>query len=297
MSGGVAGRLPCVGIHLVLSFMLRACRARAVGTALEKKLGWRLSEAVRIERMDLGLSNANFKVICADQGPVFLREYGNVEGAFNPHEQHIRDSGIGAELLEHFEWGHLEAWIPGRPMRRQDCNDAGTLAQVAAALRRLHDVSQRNHNDLNFTNIHLHRPADGSPIQAHFVDFEYAGELDVPLELANFFSEWMYDHTQPTQWFEPDMTLFPSKEQAWLFVGEYLGPAASESEISHLLQEVERRVPEVHQRWIDWTHTHFPHDEIYLKYAERRRAMLAEGVPMVTNEAIVVTQGSGLAFD
>ena len=259
--------------------MLRACRRRAVGTALEK-LGWRLSAPVRIESMELGLSNANFKVECADQGPVFLREYGNAEASFNPHEQTIRDNGIGAELLERFEWGHLEAWVPGRPMTRVDCDDPAIRAQVATAVRRLHDVSQRNHNDLNFTNIHLHQPMEeDAAVQVHFVDFEYAGELDFPLELANFFCEWMYDHTQPTGWFEPDMSLFPSKEQASSFVASYLGRVADESEINYVLREVQCRVPDVHQRWIDWTHTSFPDDELYLRYAEKRRVMLTEGVP------------------
>ena len=141
--------------------------------------------------------------------------FGPTVGDSNPDEKHIQDCGFGAPVVQRLDWGRLETWVQGRAMRREDCDNSLVLAALAHELRRLHTVTGRNHNDLNFTNV-LVCDSDDHPV-THLLDFEYAGPLDPPFDVANFFCEWMYNHESP-RWFEPNPTLFPSDAQARSFI-------------------------------------------------------------------------------
>jgi hypothetical protein len=245
-------------------------RSKALTSAL-RDLGWDLTAPLHIEPCLLGLSNNNYKIFCGDHGPLLLRMFGPSVGNSNLNEKHIQDCGFGAQVVQRLEWGRLEMWLPGRPMRREDCDNSLVLAALAQELRRLHAVTGLNHNDLNFTNV-LVCDSDDSPT-THLLDFEYAGPLDPPFDIANFFCEWMYDCGSP-RWFEPDPTLFPSNMQTRSFIAQYLGITdCADGEVSAFLKEVQARIPYVHTFWIDWAMTNFSDQDEYVQYAKLRQIL------------------------
>jgi len=246
-------------------------RSRALATAL-KDLGWDLSAPLHIEPLPLGLSNHNFKIFCGNHGPLLLRMFGPTVGDSNPDERHIQDSGFGAHVVQRLDWGRLETWLAGRPMRREDCDNSQVLVALANELRHLHTVAGRNHNDLNFTNVLVCESEDFPT--THLLDFEYAGPLDPPLDIANFFCEWMYDFGTP-RWFEPDPTRFPSDEQARSFIAQYLGITNyADDEVLAFQKEVQARIPYVHKFWIDWAMKNFSDRYEYVQYAELRQILV-----------------------
>ena len=248
----------------------KGSRSRALMSAL-KGVGWNLAAPLHIEPCQLGLSNRNYKIFCGDFGPLLLRIFGPTVGDSNPDERHIQDSGFGAHVVQRLEWGRLETWLPGRAMRREDCDNSQMLAALAHELRRLHTVAGRNHNDLNFTNVLACDSVD--PLVTHLLDFEYAGPLDPPFDVANFFCEWMYDYQSP-RWFEPDSTRFPSDAQARSFVAQYLEITdCTDGEVSAFLKEVQTRIPSVHTFWIDWAMKNFSDLDEYVQYAEQRQIL------------------------
>jgi len=248
----------------------KGSRSRALMSAL-KGVGWNLAAPLHIEPCQLGLSNRNYKIFCGDFGPLLLRIFGPTVGDSNPDERHIQDSGFGAHVVQRLEWGRLETWLPGRAMRREDCDNSQMLAALAHELRRLHTVAGRNHNDLNFTNVLVCDSVD--PLVTHLLDFEYAGPLDPPFDVANFFCEWMYDYQSP-RWFEPDSTRFPSDAQARSFVAQYLEITdCTDGEVSAFLKEVQTRIPSVHTFWIDWAMKNFSDLDEYVQYAEQRQIL------------------------
>jgi hypothetical protein len=241
-------------------------------TSTLRDLGWNLAAPLHIEPCPLGLSNSNYKIFCGDHGPLLLRMFGPTIGDSNPDEKHIQDCGFGAQVIQRLDWGRLEMWLPGRPMQREDCDNSKVLAALANELRRLHTVTGRNHNDLNFTNV-LVCDSDESPT-IHLLDFEYAGPLDPPFDVANFFCEWMYDCGSP-RWFEPIPALFPSDTQARSFIAQYLGILdCDDGEVSSFLKDVWARIPDVHRFWIDWAMTNFSDQDEYVQYAERRQILM-----------------------
>jgi thiamine kinase-like enzyme len=157
-------------------------------------------------------------------------------------------------------------------MQRGDCDNNQMLAALAHELRRLHTVAGRNHNDLNFTNVLVCDSVDSLVI--NLLDFEYAGPLDPPFDVANFFCEWMYDYQSP-RWFEPDSTRFPSDAQARSFVAQYLEITdCTDGEVSAFLKEVQTRIPSVHTFWIDWAMKNFSDLDEYVQYAEQRQILV-----------------------
>jgi hypothetical protein len=250
---------------------IRKSRSQALTLALSN-LGWNLTEPLHIESCKLGLSNRNYKISCGNYGPLLLRIFGPTVGESNPNERHIQDCGFGAQVVQRLGWGRLEAWLPGRPMRRKDCDNSSVLAVFANELRRLHSEADRNHNDLNFTNV-LIFDNDESPT-LHLLDFEYAGPLDPPFDVANFFCEWIYDYESP-RWFEPDPTQFPTNAQARSFVALYLGISdCNNVEVSVFLNEVQERLAQVHIFWIDWALKNFSDSDDYIQYAEQRQILV-----------------------
>ncbi len=246
-------------------------RSRALKSAL-RDLGWNLAAPLQIELCPLGLSNANYKIFCGDHGPLLLRIFGPSHDDSNPDERHIQDCRFGAQVEQQLDWGRLETWLQGRPMRREDCDNSQMLAALAHELHRLHKVAGRNHNDLNFTNILV--CDDDDPPTTHLLDFEYAGPLDSPFDVANFFCEWMYDYESP-RWFEPDPTRFPSDAQARSFIAQYLGITdCASGKVSVFLKEVQARIPHVHTFWIDWAMTNFSDRDEYVQYAEQRQILV-----------------------
>jgi len=249
----------------------KGSRSRALMSAL-RGLGWNLAAPLHIEPCQFGLSNRNYKIFCGDFGPLLLRIFGPSVGDTNPDERHIQDSGFGAHVVQRLDWGRLESWLPGRAMRREDCDNSQILAALAHELRRLHTVAGRNHNDLNFTNVLVCDSVD-SPI-IHLLDFEYAGPLDPPFDVANFFCEWMYDY-ESARWFEPDSTRFPSDTQARSFIAQYLEITdCTDGEVSAFLKEVQTRIPLVHKFWIDWAVNNFSDLDEYVQYAEQRQILV-----------------------
>lgn len=245
-------------------------RSQALKSVL-RSIGWNLTAPLHIEPSPFGLSNHNYKVSCGDHGPLLLRMFGPTVGDSNLNEKHIQDCGFGAQVMQRLEWGRLEMWLPGRPMRRKDCDNSKVLAALAKELRRLHTVAGRNHNDLNFTNV-LVCDNDDSPT-TNLLDFEYSGPLDPPFDIANFFCEWMYDCGTP-RWFKPDSTLFPSDIQARSFIAQYLGiNDRNDGEVSAFLKVVQARIPDVHTFWIDWAMTNFSDQDEYVQYAELRQLL------------------------
>ena len=245
-------------------------RSNALTSALTE-IGWNLLAPLQIETCPLGLSNSNYKISCGDDGPLLLKVFGPTVGNTNPDEKHIQDCGFGAKVARRLDWGRLERWLPGRAMRREDCDNSQVLAVLAKEVRRLHTVTGRNHNDLNFTNVLVSYSADVAT--THLLDFEYAGPLDPPRDVANFFCEWMYDH-ESSRWFEPDPTLFPSEEQARSFIAQYLEITDSASgAVSEFLKAVQARIPDVHAYWIDWAMSNFSDRDEYVKYAELRQLL------------------------
>lgn len=157
-------------------------------------------------------------------------------------------------------------------MRREDCDNSQMLAALAHELRRLHTVAGRNHNDLNFTNVLVCDSVDSLVI--HLLDFEYAGPLDPPFDVANFFCEWMYDY-ESARWFEPDSTRFPSDAQARSFIAQYLEITdCTDGEVSAFLKEVWTRIPLVHKFWIDWAVNNFSDLDEYVQYTEQRQILV-----------------------
>jgi hypothetical protein len=249
----------------------KGSRSRALMSAL-RGLGWNLAAPLHIEPCQLGLSNHNYKIFCGDFGPLLLRIFGPTVGDTNPDERHIQDSGFGAHVVQRLDWGRLETWLPGRAMRRGDCDNSQMLAALANELRRLHTVAGRNHNDLNFTNVLVCDSVD-SPV-IHLLDFEYAGPLDPPFDVANFYCEWMYDY-ESARWFEPDSTRFPSDTQARSFIAQYLEITdCTDGEVSAFLKEVQTRIPLVHKFWIDWAVNNFSDLDEYVQYAEQRQILV-----------------------
>ncbi|HIF17066.1 MAG TPA: hypothetical protein EYQ85_07455 [Candidatus Poseidoniales archaeon] len=249
----------------------KGSRSRALMSVL-RGLGWNLAAPLHIEPCQFGLSNHNYKIFCGDFGPLLLRIFGPSVGDTNPDERHIQDSGFGAHVVQRLDWGRLETWLPGRTMQRGDCDNNQMLAALAHELRRLHTVAGRNHNDLNFTNVLVCDSVDSLVI--HLLDFEYAGPLDPPFDVANFFCEWMYDYQSP-RWFEPDSTRFPSDAQARSFVAQYLEITdCTDGEVSAFLKEVQTRIPSVHTFWIDWAMKNFSDLDEYVQYAEQRQILV-----------------------
>ena len=158
-------------------------------------------------------------------------------------------------------------------MRREDCDNSHVLMALANELRHLHTVAGRNHNDLNFTNVLVCESEDFPT--THLLDFEYAGPLDPPLDIANFFCEWMYDFESP-RWFEPDPTRFPSDKQARSFIAQYLGITNYDDEVLAFQKEVQARIPYVHKFWIDWAMKNFSDQYEYVQYAEQRQILVDE---------------------
>ena len=59
------------------------------------ELGWTttLLADLRSSQLSTGLSNKNYRVTSADDGPLFLRVYGPTVGDANVNERHIQDCG------------------------------------------------------------------------------------------------------------------------------------------------------------------------------------------------------------
>jgi|TARA_B110000914_G_C15387448_1_gene410777 hypothetical protein len=250
---------------------IRKSRSRVLTTTL-KELGWDLAKPLHIEPLPLGLSNHNYKIFCGNHGPLLLRMFGPAVGVSNPNEKHIQDFGFGAHVVQRFDWGRLETWLPGRTMRREDCENTQLLAVLANELRHLHTVVGRNHNDLTFTNVLV--SGNEGFLSTRLLDFEYAGPLDPPFDVANFFCEWMYDCESP-RWFEPDPTQFPSDTQARSFIAQYLEITnCADIEVTAFLKEVRARIPYVHKFWIDWAVKNFSDHDEYIQYAELRQTLV-----------------------
>ena len=234
------------------------------------ELGWKSTAGLRSSQLSTGLSNKNYRVSSTDDGPLFLRVYGPTVGDTNMDERHIQECGsFGASIVHRFGWGRLETWLPGRLMTRADCDDKPIMTALAREVRRLHTTTQRNHNDVNLTNIMI---VDGSEPVVHIFDFEYAGPLDPPLELANFFLEWTYDNSSE-EWWVHDPTCFPTLEQARQFVVLYLGDEATAAAVDDFLALILDGIPKVHLKWSDWATTHFPGRPDYVEFAKRRHAL------------------------
>ena len=268
--GGKVGRIIGESYLYKSEEEIEKVRRQTLKSAL-RSIGWNLTSPLHIESSPLGLSNHNYKISCDEHGPLLLRVFGPTVGDSNLNEKHIQDCGFGAQVMQRFEWGRLEMWLPGRPMQRKDCENSKILAALAKELRRLHTVSGRNHNDLNFTNV-LVCDSDDSPT-TNLLDFEYAGPLDPSFDIANFFCEWMYD-CGSSRWFEPDSTLFPSDIQARSFIAQYLRISdCNDGEVSAFLKEVRARIPDAHTFWIDWAMTNFSDQDEYVQYAELRQLL------------------------
>ena len=76
---------------------------------------------------------------------------------------------------------------------------------------------RRNHNDVNLTNVMV---VEGPEPVVHIFDFEYAGPLDPPAELANFFLEWTYDNSAE-EWWVHDY-VFSNSESERIFLTQLL---------------------------------------------------------------------------
>ena len=251
-------------------------------------LGWKAAGSdLRSSQLSTGLSNKNYRVSSANDGPLFLRVYGPTVGEGNVDERHIQECGsFGARVVSIFDWGRLEAWLPGRLMTFADCENESIMSVLAREIRRLHTTAQRNHNDVNMTNVMVVDGVpgsddgdddDGSDPVINIIDYEYAGSLDPPWDLANFFLEWTYDNSM-AEWWVQDPSRFPTEKQARRFVEMYLGDDATAIAVNEFLEAVLDRVPKVHLRWSEWAVTHFPDQADYVEFAKRRRA-LADDVP------------------
>tara|TARA_B110001452_G_scaffold240858_1_gene222673 strand:- start:642 stop:1478 length:837 start_codon:yes stop_codon:yes gene_type:complete len=259
--------------------------------ALES-LGWKEAGAdLQSSQLSTGLSNKNYRVSSAKDGPLFLRVYGPSVGEGNADERHIQETGsFGAGVVARFGWGRLEAWLPGRLMTFADCANETIMLVLAREIRRLHTTAQRNHNDVNMTNVMVvdGNPGtgdgddDGSDPVVNIIDFEYAGPLDPPWDMANFFLEWTYDNSV-AEWWVQDPSRFPTEKQARRFVELYLGDDATPASVTEFLEAVLDRVPKVHLKWSEWAVNHFPDQADYVEFAKRRRA-LAEAVPSFATE-------------
>ena len=248
-------------------------------------LGWKAAWSdLQSSQLSTGLSNKNYRLSSASDGPLFLRIYGPTVGEGNVDERHIQECGsFGAGVVSRFGWGRLEAWLPGRLMTFADCANESIMLALAHEIRRLHTTAQRNHNDVNLTNVMVvdgvcgSDDGDGDGPVINIIDFEYAGPLDPPWDVANFFLEWTYD-TSVAEWWTQNPSRFPTENQARSFVEMYLGDDATPAAVAEFVEAVLDRVPKVHLRWSEWAATHFPDQTDYVEYTERRRA-LAEAVP------------------
>jgi hypothetical protein len=131
--------------------VLGAQKSQELLTVL-KLLDWD-SNMVNLNRCEFGLSNDNYKVSTTGKDPLFLKVFGPLTGNINLDELHLQKCNFGPEVIKKFDWGRLEVWVTGRPMARQDCENFDVLSAFAAELAFMHKTTQRNHNDLNFTNI------------------------------------------------------------------------------------------------------------------------------------------------
>jgi hypothetical protein len=249
--------------------VLGAQKSQELLTVL-KLLDWD-SNMVNLNRCEFGLSNDNYQVSTTGKDPLFLKVFGPLTGNINLDELHLQKCNFGPEVIKKFDWGRLEVWVTGRPMARPDCENFDVLSAFAAELAFMHKTTQRNHNDLNFTNILI---GANEKIEIHFLDFEYVGKLDPAYDIANFFCEWMYDCGSPL-WFEPDVSKFPSQDQMRFFVEQYLQAFnPNEVGLNSLLKDVENRIPKVHNYWINWAKNGFPGQVDYEKYALNRQKLL-----------------------
>ena len=71
------------------------------------------------------------------------------------------------------------------------------------------------HHDLQHGNILMNKDGD-----IMFVDFEYAGQISVGVDIANHFCEWMTHYDSPSYWI--DMALHPTREEETNFLVAYL---------------------------------------------------------------------------
>jgi hypothetical protein len=141
---------------------------------------------------------------------------------------------------------------------------------IARKLRKLHDDTGLNHNDLHHNNMLFSR--DG---KVEFLDFEYSGPADPTYDIANHFNEWMYPYTGPNPHLF-QIGLYPSFAQRRLFCEGYLGNTAGKGAVlDDFVQKVEGRRQDSHEFWIRWADRTGP-SEFNDLYAKARRTLLKE---------------------
>eukprot|EP00437_Effrenium_voratum_P013255 CAMPEP_0181450904 /NCGR_PEP_ID=MMETSP1110-20121109/28414_1 /TAXON_ID=174948 /ORGANISM="Symbiodinium sp., Strain CCMP421" /LENGTH=293 /DNA_ID=CAMNT_0023575135 /DNA_START=47 /DNA_END=928 /DNA_ORIENTATION=- len=232
---------------------------------------WR-SKCVDVHRLVVACSNLVFRVSCG-KDHVLLRIYGSAEhGIFDRADEvqrarYIADRGFGPQVLLNFEEGRVEEWLEGRAPSHQEIRSAETIPQIARTLRRFHDRTGLNHNDLHHNNMLMMQDGD-----LQFLDFEYAGTLDPTYDIANHFNEWMYPYSGA----EPhlyQLGLYPSLFQRRTFCEHYLGGSKGKGTVvDDFLQEVERRRQDSHAFWVRWAEC--SPSEFNNKYLAARKQLL-----------------------
>lgn len=106
------------------------------------------------------------------------------------------------------------------------------------------------HHDLQHGNVLMNKDGD-----IMFVDFEYAGQISVGVDIANHFCEWMTDYNLPDSHILRD-SLYPTVEQQRRFIRTYLrarfGKEPSDEEVEKLRETVHKHTLLTDFHWFLW---------------------------------------------
>jgi len=178
---------------------------------------------IQVNQITCALSN---KVYCVSSGKdkLLLRIYGSSEHGLFSRDEEVRQScmlsslGFGASVLSTFEEGRIESWINGKSPSHDFMRSDDAIPVIARKLRKLHDETGLNHNDLHHNNMLFTQ--DG---EVEFLDFEYSSPADPTYDIANHFNEWMYDYRRKDYpYYHRNTDKYPSRAEQQRWVRTYV---------------------------------------------------------------------------
>jgi cytidyltransferase-like protein len=173
----------------------------------------------------------------------------------------IQEIPTAPKILFYCDTGTVEEFIYGHTMTYEEMISPKYSAQIAVALRKLHD-SGFIHLDLHHKNMIVDVNNN-----VRFVDFEYAEKSDdIYIDLANHFCEYSYQY-DTDDWYCPKQ---PTNMELLMndFLTHYLGHSPDFT----FVMKIREQMFNCHVKWVKWALDYYEMTgtPYYLHYAEHR---------------------------
>lgn len=236
-------------------------------------------ENITFEEATFGLLTYNYYIKYKDKKEYFLKIYRHKNSNVDKYTN-INKLGFGGKILYTFDEGHIEELLDGKNPSYQDFN-GDFYKQIAIEIRKYHQKTNMNHNNLNMSNIILN---DNS---LKIINYEFSDDLNIYYDLANFLVENIYNYNNK-EWYRYDLSKFPSKCHFDLFCKEYF--QENNIELLEIHQnKILNEIQNVINFWINWIDSFAEPD--YILYKLYRKKLLDINFKNLFNNKVIYCDG------